>query len=294
MTVQQAYQQLMFQLYEIYDDREAANIANLTIEYITGFRKIDRLLNKQFLLNEQQLKQLEHFTNELLQHKPVQYVLHEAWFAGMKFYVDANVLIPRPETEELVNWIIEDLSHITHHSPFTIHNSSLTILDVGTGSGCIPIALKKKLPTVEMHAIDVSEKTLNVSKQNAATHNMSIKFQFVDILNKDARESLPMFDVIVSNPPYVKKIEASSMHHNVVKHEPHLALFVPDEDALIFYKAIAEFGLIHLNKSGKLFFEINESLGKEVCELLQQYGYTNIELKKDMQGKERMVKANVK
>lgn len=291
MTMQQAYQQLLFQLYELYDDREAANIADLVVEHITGFRKIDRIINKQFPLNEQQHEQLLNFTNELLQHKPVQYVLHEAWFAGMKFYLDENVLIPRPETEELVNWIIEDLSLTTHYSPLTTHHSSLTILDVGTGSGCIPIALKKKLSSAEVHAIDISEQTLNVAKQNAATHNTEVSFHLANMLDKDAWELLPVFDIIVSNPPYVKKDEASAMHQNVLKYEPHLALFVPGEDALIFYKTIAGFGLTHLNKNGKLFFEINESFGKEVCDLLRQYGYTNIELKKDMQGRDRMVKA---
>jgi release factor glutamine methyltransferase len=294
MTVQQAYQQLLFQLYEIYDDREAANIADLVIENITGFRKIDRILNKQFPLNEKQPRQLQNFTSELLQHKPVQYVLHEAWFAGMKFYVDENVLIPRPETEELINWIIEDLPLTTRHLTLTTHNSLLTILDVGTGSGCIPIALKKKLSSPEIEAIDLSEQALNVAKQNAQTHNAKIKFKLVDILAKDSWQSLPMYDVIVSNPPYVKKSEASAMHAHVVEHEPHLALFVPDEDPLIFYKAIAQFGLMHLNKNGKLFFEINESFGAEVTQLLQQNGYINVEQKKDMQGKDRMIKAAIK
>lgn len=285
MTIQEAYTRLMYQLFDLYDDRESANIADMVIEHITGFRKIDRVLNKQVLLNKEQEITLADFTAQLLQHKPVQYVLHEAWFAGMKFFVNETVLIPRPETEELVEWIVLENQKSKVKSQ--------KVLDIGTGSGCIPVALKKKLPLLEVHALDVSTSALEVAKQNAATIGTEIIFHQIDILNNDQWNKLPGFDIIVSNPPYIKQSEATEIQNNVLQHEPHLALFVPDDDALLFYKTIAWFGLQHLNQNGFLFFEINESLGKEVKELLLQNGYSNIELRKDMQGKDRMIKATL-
>jgi release factor glutamine methyltransferase len=284
MSLQDAYTQLMYQLFELYDDRESANIADWVIEHITGFKRIERITNKQFPLNTSQQELLKAYTAQLLQHKPVQYVLQQAWFAGMKFFVDENVLIPRPETEELVEWIAKEVSG------FKFQVSSL--LDIGTGSGCISIALKKRLPGFNVYALDVSEEALNIAKKNAASLNAPIKFYESNILDKTKWNLLPMFDVIVSNPPYIKRSEEKEMRGNVLQHEPHLALFVPDEDALLFYKTIAEFGSQHLNKDGQLFFEINEALGEEVKELLLQKGYSNVEVRKDMQGKERMVKAN--
>jgi release factor glutamine methyltransferase len=301
MTIQKIYQQLLFQLYEMYDKREAANIADMVIEYITGYKKTDRIINKQFLLTEKQIQLLNDYTIQLLQHKPAQYVLNEAWFAGIKFYVDANVLIPRPETEELVELIVKEVSgfqssisglQITDLS-FTTHYSPLTILDIGTGSGCIAVALKKKLSPVEIHALDISKGALNIAKRNAAAQQTQINFHLLNILDKNEWSKLPAFDIIVSNPPYVKQSEANAMHKNVLQHEPHIALFVPDEDVLLFYRTIAAFGLRHLNTHGKLFFEINETLGKEVHDLLVHDGYKNIEVKKDLHGKDRIVKAEI-
>ncbi|HRH47236.1 MAG TPA: peptide chain release factor N(5)-glutamine methyltransferase [Panacibacter sp.] len=285
MRVQEAYKQLMYQLFELYDDREAANIADMIIEHITGFKRIDRIINKQFPLTKEQEQLLNSYTVQLLDHRPVQYVLHEEWFAGMQFYVDENVLIPRPETEELVEWITREVASLE----FRVYS----VLDIGTGSGCIPVAVKKKISSLEVHALDVSATALAIAKKNAAIQKTEIVFHQLDILNKDEWKRLPKFDIIVSNPPYIKQSEANEMHKNVLQHEPHLALFVPDEDALLFYKTIAVFSKQHLNSKGKLFFEINEALGKEVCALLEQQGYTNIELRKDMQGKDRMVKAEI-
>jgi release factor glutamine methyltransferase len=269
----------------MYGDREAANIADIVIENITGFKKVDRLINKQFLLNEEQLQLLNDYTNELLKHKPVQYVLNEVWFAGMKLYVDENVLIPRPETEELIEWIVKTVA--------SRKSQVASILDIGTGSGCIPVALKKKLLSVEVHALDISEEALNVAKRNAAIQQTEINFHLLNILDRNLWKQLPKFDIIVSNPPYVTQGEASSMQKNVLQYEPHLALFVDDEDAMKFYKVIAEFGLKHLNENGQLFFEINEMMGKQICDLLNQYRYLNIELKKDLQNKDRMIKATL-
>ena len=283
MGIQDAYTQLMYQLFELYEDREAANIADMVIEHVTGFKRIDRITNKKFPLNNTQQEILQQHTAALLQHKPVQYVLHEAWFAGMQFYVDENVLIPRPETEELVAWIVQE------HK--TLHLQNVKILDIGTGSGCIPIALKKQLPACDIHAADISKGALATAQKNASTLHAAITFHEVDILDETSHNRLSKFDVVVSNPPYIKQSEEAAMHDNVLKYEPHLALFVPDEDALLFYKAIADFGLQHLTAGGKLFFEINEMMGASVKALLEQKGYSNVEIKKDMQGKDRMVKA---
>jgi release factor glutamine methyltransferase len=207
------------------------------------------------------------------------------WFAGMKLYVDENVLIPRPETEELVEWIVKTVA--------SRKSQVASILDIGTGSGCIPVALKKKLLSVEVHALDISEEALNVAKRNAAIQQTEINFHLLNILDRNLWKQLPKFDIIVSNPPYVTQGEASSMQKNVLQYEPHLALFVDDEDAMKFYKAIAEFGLKHLNENGQLFFEINEMMSKQICDLLNQYRYLNIELKKDLQNKDRMIKATL-
>ena len=214
----------------------------------------------------------------------MQYVLHEAYFCRMKLYVDEHVLIPRPETEELVSWIIEDVRH-------GMRDIQRTMLDVGTGSGCIAIALKKNLPEADVYAIDVSEKALQVAKKNAVQQHTEIQFSEIDILNTETRKSLPVLDYIISNPPYIKEEEAFQMNDNVVKFEPHVALFVPDHNPLLFYEVISTFGLQHLKNNGKIFFEINEVSGDEVTKLLTAKGYKKIELKKDMQGKDRMIKA---
>lgn len=285
MTVQEAYKQLQVLLSALYDDREAANIADLVMEHVTGQRRIDRIMNKQALVTAEQQAVITQCTEQLLKHTPVQYVLHEAWFAGMKLYVDENVLIPRPETEELVSWIAEC------GLPATGNQQPVTVLDIGTGSGCIPIALKKKMQGWDVHAVDISVGALEVAKRNAATQGTAITFNLLDILDEAAWQQLPMFDVIVSNPPYIRESEAASMHNNVLAFEPHTALFVPDEDALLFYRKIADFALTHLRSGGLLFFEINEALGIAVCDMLAEKGFVEIELRQDLQGKDRMVRA---
>lgn len=285
MTVQEAYKQLQLQLCALYDDREAANIADLVIEHITGQRRIDRVMNKQLPVTSTQQAIIVQYTEQLLQHTPVQYVLHEAWFAGMKLYVDENVLIPRPETEELVSWIVDFRLQILELE------RPVAVLDIGTGSGCIPIALKKKMQRWQVHAVDISAGVLNVAKRNAKAQGTAVNFHLLDILDETAWQQLPMFDVIISNPPYIRESEAATMHTNVLDFEPHTALFVPGEDALLFYRKIADFALIHLHSNGLLFFEINEALGKAVCDMLASKGFAGIELRKDLQGKDRMVKA---
>ncbi|MBI2729804.1 MAG: peptide chain release factor N(5)-glutamine methyltransferase [Sphingobacteriales bacterium] len=311
MTIHRAYQQLLFQLFEIYDDREAHNIADWVMEHITEWKRIDRIVNKEFPLSPQKQGQLEKYTKELLAHRPVQYVLGEAWFAGMKFYVNEKVLIPRPETEELVEWIIEsekwkmkneklkpdnppaNEQQPTTNDLFNIQNSKFKIIDIGTGSGCIPIALKKKLPAAKVTAIDVCSEALSIAVQNAMSNETEIDFKLLDFLDRTKWNELGQFDIIVSNPPYVKRSEAAAMRKGVLDFEPSLALFVPDDDALIFYKQIADFALTHLKPVGMMFLEINEALGNDMIALFTAKGFTSIEVKKDMQGKDRMVKAVV-
>ena len=298
-TVQQAYKQLQQQLQTCYDQREATAVAAAVIAHITGLDNTGRLINKQKQLTDEQAQTFYNITEELLRQKPLQYVLHEAPFYGMNLYVNENVLIPRPETEELVDWIIQEAKSARYMIQDTRDKehgarskNQISILDIGTGSGCIPVALKKHLPAASIDAIDISEKALEVAKKNAAAQSTNIHFYELDILNENLWQQLPKYDIIVSNPPYITKKEAATMHNNVLLHEPHTALFVPDENPLLFYEAIAQFGLQHVNNNGKLFFEINEVYGKEISEMLQAKGYENIELRKDMQGKERMIKAN--
>jgi release factor glutamine methyltransferase len=256
-------------------------------EKITGLSNSERLIHKQSELNIAQQDQLQGFTQELLQHKPVQYVLNEAWFGGMPFYVDENVLIPRPETEELVEAVLAGIEPVSQ--------SKLLLLDIGTGSGCIAIALKKKLPDITIYALDINEISIQIAKRNALNNHVDIEFIEADILNIERDKPFPQFDIVVSNPPYIKQSEAKEMQANVLLHEPHSALFVPDEDALIFYEAISEFALQHLNRiHGRLYFEINELLSTQVVDLLKRKGFVAIEVKKDLQGKDRIVSAVIK
>lgn len=282
MTIQQASKQLLFQLFHVYDDREAHNIADLVMENVTEWKRIDRVLNKEVTLSYQKEALLQSYINELLTHRPVQYVLHEAWFYGMKLYVDENVLIPRPETEELVDWIYNDVKNRT---------DDLHILDIGTGSGCIAMGLKKKLPQTTIFACDISTAALNVAKRNAAVNKLDIKFLESDFLNSEYRKDLPKVDIIVSNPPYIPMHDRTTMHPNVVEHEPHLALFVEDTDPLIFYKAIADFATTNLEEAGAVYVEIHEQMGEQVRALFVERGYQNVTIKNDLQGKSRMVKA---
>ena len=281
MLIELAYQQLQQKLEILYDKREASTIANWVIEHITGLKRMDRLLKKAVLLNEDQIEILNKQTKRLLNSEPVQYVLGEAWFAGNCFFVDPAVLIPRPETEELIEWIKADGAIDPMHQ----------ILDIGTGSGCIPITLKLYKPSSSILSIDISAAALLVAQQNATNLDAAINFKQIDFLDQKNWTSFSQFDCIVSNPPYIKESERSSMSKNVTDFEPDIALFVPDIDPLIFYRKIAEFGMEHLAKNGAIYLEINQSLGNDVCSLFQEIGYTT-ELRKDFNENDRMVKAN--
>lgn len=283
MTIQAAFTQIITALAPIHDQREAANIAHIVMEYVTGLSKMDRIVYKDRELTDQQSTQLQAALKALQEHQPVQYVTGSSWFYGMELQVNGNVLIPRPETEELVEWIVQDLSE-----------SKLLnrrILDIGTGSGAIPIALKKELPAATVWAVDVSEGALDTARGNAQKQKLEVHFEQMDILNTTLTGSLPMFDIIVSNPPYICQRESADMQEQVVAYEPGIALFVPDHDALLFYRAIGLLAKDKLNQGGALYFEINEAFGQETAALLRELGYVNVEVKKDLFGKDRMVKA---
>ena len=283
MTIHEASLQLRFQLFHLYDEREAGNIGDLVMEHITGWKKIDRVMNKTVPLSAKQQQQLDQFTRALLDHTPLQYVLHESWFYGMKLYVDENVLIPRPETEELVDWLIKE----TGNGESGI---AKLVFDIGTGSGCIPLAIKRKLPACEVHCCDVSAGALSVAKKNATDLQLDIHFHLLDILSDTSRNQLPVFDIIISNPPYIPEQDKAGMAANVLQYEPHLALFTEDNNPLQFYEVIADFAKTHLRKNGSIYLEIHENGGGAVKDLYKQKGFANIELRKDLQGKDRMVK----
>ena len=283
MTIYLAYQKLLAKLYDVYDEREAANITDMLIEFVTGQRKIDRIMFKDLPVNDQQQKQLENYTDELLAHKPIQYVIGEVWFMGMKLKVNNHVLIPRPETEELVDWIVNDIRRD--------EKENISLIDIGTGSGCIPIAVKKWLKEINASAVDISEEALQLALINSIEQQVLVDFIHLDFLKENEWRQLAKYDIVVSNPPYIRQSEKETMNKNVLNYEPHIALFVPNEDPLLFYKALAKFGLQHLKENGILYMEINEALGDLVVQLFHENGYTQIDLKKDLQGKNRMVKA---
>lgn len=283
MTVQQATARLKFQLMELYEERESANICDWVMESITGWTRIDRVVNKTALLSAPQEKRLEAITLDLVDHMPVQYALGEAWFYGLRLSMNKNVLIPRPETEELTDWIVKDLQSFPHQD-------DLCLLDIGTGSGCIPLGIKSKLPRAAVHAGDISEEALALAGKNAAALQLPIYLHRIDILGDRYPAELPLFDVIVSNPPYIPLAEKQQMAPNVVRYEPALALFVADNDPLQFYRHIAMFAKQQLKPGGYLYFEIHESMGDVVQKLLAEHGYSDIDLRKDLQGKDRMCK----
>ena len=283
MTLNEARTILTKELKNAYDDNELKNIIDLVLEKITGLPRFEQVKAKVPYLTCTQLEDIDSITDRLKKNEPVQYVLGEAWFAGMKFKVNKNVLIPRPETEELVDWIVKEA--MRHEL------RAVKIIDIGTGSGCIPISLKKKLTDAEVFAIDICSEALFTATENAVALDAEVNFILLDFLDEEKWKELEMFDVIVSNPPYVKQSEKDSMHDRVTSFEPHLALFVSDNDALLFYRKLSAFAFHHLNPGGSLFVEINEALGNEVVILFQSAGFRDIQLKKDMQGKDRMVKA---
>lgn len=292
-----AEQYLKQQLAEIYDEQEAENIAQLVLEDICGFNKTERILNKEKVLTETEVQKLNAYVSVLKNYEPVQYVLGKSWFYGMELFVNNSVLIPRPETEELVDWIVKDVKAagidvFENKATKADETKQLKILDVGSGSGCIALALKKAMPRAEVWGCDISDEALTVARRNGSALDIRVDFQAVNFLDVAEQKSLPTVDILVSNPPYIPQKDITTMHKNVVEHEPHLALFVPDNDPLIFYKALLSFAGNRLYENGSIYMEIHEDLSNEVVQLFDNAGFAT-EVKKDMQGKNRMVKARL-
>lgn len=255
-------------------------ISEWLTEHLAGITRSNRMQQQKKELTPAQLLLFDQYLDRLLQHEPIQYVLQEAWFCGLHFYVDHNVLIPRPETEELVEWVIS-------HCRFPLDDMS--IADIGTGSGCIPVAIKKRLAKATVTGYDISPGALNVARKNAATLGIDVSFHELDFLDPSQRTTLPFFDIIISNPPYIPIADKEQLAINVTAFEPSAALFVPDNDPLTFYHALADFGLTHLHPGGSIYMEIHHPFASKVMALFAGKGYT-AEVKKDMQGKERMVR----
>lgn len=274
MTIHQAYQGLVAALEGLYGPGEARSIARIVFEDAFGIYSFTR----QETFTPELQARLHHITTRLLTHEPIQYILGIADFYGLKFKVSRQVLIPRPETEELVHWMLEILDE-----------KALKILDIGTGSGCIAVTLKKQRPGWEIWAVDISPEALEVAQENAAMNRVEVCFQQQDILDESQWGRLGRFDAIVSNPPYIPEREAALMPENVRRYEPRKALFVGNEDPLLFYRAIARFARRHLTPGGRLFFETNEFNAGQVAELVRSQGFDPVELKQDLSGKERMV-----
>ncbi len=269
-------------LIDYYVETEIVSFFNLLSADILKMQRIDIAQNLYAVISGKKQEKFQNAVNKLKNYIPIQYIIGNTEFYNLTLKVNAATLIPRPETEELVAWIINDQNN----------KQNISILDVGTGSGCIAIALAKNLPEAKVFALDVSEKALKTARQNAVDNGVTIEFIEADIFDADLGNL--QFDVIVSNPPYVRELEKETMSPNVLNHEPHLALFVKDDDPLLFYRSIVEVANNTLKSKGFLYFEINEFLGNLTRQLLQKLDYCNIELKKDLFMKDRMIKANKK
>ena len=296
MKIKELQQEIFLRLASFLGEGEARAVVRLLMEHFTGYDNLYINLNPQTKISENTVNQVNIAVKQILENKPVQYVLGETVFCGLPFLVTDSVLVPRPETEELTNWVINENPH------------AKKLLDIGTGSGCIAVSLAKNIHNCEVYAMEISEDALKIAQKNAELNHVKINFMQGDILfchsefssefpvneeiadkvRNDANTDIK-FDVIVSNPPYVREMEKSYMHKRVLDYEPHIALFVEDRRPLLFYHAILKFGQTHLAKNGKLYFEINEYFGKELFYLYLAYGYNNICLKQDIHGKDRMI-----
>ena len=282
MTLLESKEALKAQLADQFDAIELNSLLSMLFEHVTGNNQLQQVIHKNDQLSEVQVNELKKYGEELVKGKPIQYILGKAWFMGKEYIVNEQVLIPRPETEELVEWILEYAEII---------NKPLHIIDIGTGSGCIPIALKTALPNCNIAGLDISEGALAVAKLNAVQLNATIEWLQQDILMSASMPS--NYDIIVSNPPYIPFNEKVNMQVQVKNYEPALALFVTNEDPLIFYRIIARLGKQCLNPNGQLFFEMHYDQGKAIQSLFDEMGY-HAELRKDMYGKDRMIRASLK
>lgn len=283
MTTGEAYIDFTKEIKTVYEEREAETISDWVFENVIGMKRWERRANQNKELKDSEYLQLQKYLKELLQHKPVQYVLSEAWFYKMKFFVNGNVLIPRPETEELVEWIVNEFEVGNPNS-----SKTKNILDIGSGSGCISIALKKELPRANIIALDISEKALEVAQKNARDLDASVDFLQIDFLDEDKWSTHLQYDIIVCNPPYIPLKEKDNLGRNVIDFEPAVALFVEDENPFIFYQKIAKFSKNHLNANGRIYLEVHELQAEDIKEILENEGFTAT-IKKDIYGKNRMV-----
>ena len=269
------------ELTSVYGEAEALSIMNLLIRHFFGLSRVDQALQKDFRLTETELLKIHFAVKELKKEKPIQYITGETEFYGLKIKVNPSVLIPRPETEELVDLIVKNNKGCRVER----------ILDVGTGSGCIALALKKQFPKAEVCGIDVSRGALETAAENSKLNGLEVTFRKMDILDKERRVELEGFDLIVSNPPYVTQSEKAILKKNVVDYEPHLALFVEDNDPLLFFYAVADFAKGKLLPGGQLWFEINEKFGNKVAGILKHHGFRQVKIIQDIFGKERFITA---
>ena len=280
MTINNFYRYYLQQLQQIYSLQEASVITEWVFENKASIRRLDILKLPDQILDDKKSAALTDALQQLLLHTPVQYVLGQTWFYNLKLKVNEQVLIPRPETEELVKWIIDEQLK---------QKEKFTILDIGTGSGCIAIVLKKNLPHALITAIDVSNGALSIAKENAFANDAAINFLSLDFLNEEVWKQLPAFDIIVSNPPYIPINEKDALDKNVTGFEPHTALFVPDNSPLLFYEKIALFATNHLTKNGKIYLETHEDFANQTAALFSKQ-FSSVLIKKDLPGKERMIK----
>ena len=269
-------------LLEYYPESEISSFFYMLSEHFLGMSRIDIALNNTITISDINKDKFQNSIDRLKKIEPIQYIIGETEFFSLPFRVNSSVLIPRPETEELVNWIIDNIKIQS--------TKSTTILDVGTGSGCIAVTLAKNCPNCNVFGLDVSKEALTLAKENAILNNVGVEFFEADILNCNLRFDDLECDIIVSNPPYVRALEKNEMSPNVLDFEPHLALFVEDEDSLLFYRKITQLASKILKTKGQLFFEINEYLGNEMIKLLESEGFIEVELKTDIFSKDRMIK----
>jgi release factor glutamine methyltransferase len=277
MLLKQYRTYFLEKLTPLYDAIEAESLFYIALLELKGWKRVDLALQPDAELTSLEIENWKDVLNQLAYHKPIQYIFNKANFYGLEFEVNESTLIPRPETEELVEWILKEYEF----------KGSIKILDIGTGSGCIAVSLAKNLSYAHVFAIDVSGDALAIAEKNALNNNVNVTFWQKDIL---AADTLPeVFDVIVSNPPYVRNLEKAEINKNVLEYEPHLALFVDDNDALVFYRKIAALAKQWLTPNGKLYFEINQYLNSEMTAMLEQMQFKNIVLKKDIYGNNRMM-----
>lgn len=284
MNITECQQRIRRELQAIYSPRESANVTDILLEHFTGLKRIDRLMYSNHELTATENEAIQEAVTMLLQHKPIQYITGYTWFYGLKFVVNSATLIPRPETEELVDWIVNDCKE-------TDPNFTGAVLDIGTGTGCLPISIKYALKHADVYAIDISDDALSVARSNAKVLNTPVTFFKHDILQPSLPETIPALDIIVSNPPYIPEGGKKEMQKNVLDYEPAQALFVPDEDPLLFYEAIARQAQQRLRRGGFVYAELHEDLAEKTKTLFEQKGFINVFIKEDMQGKQRMLKA---